>query len=114
MKALAKSLSELVIKEDEILNSLDVVSLFINTPIDKALEVNKEILEKNQKWKEVTNLEIADVNELLEFTQTTTYFQFRGQIYRQKIGAAIGNPVSSFVGDIYVEYLEQTQLQRCH
>ena len=104
---MAESLSELVIEEDEIRNSHDVEPLFTNTLIDKALEVIKERLEKDQKWK-VTNLEIANVIELLEFTLTTTYLQFKGQIYRQKFGAAMGSPVTPLVADIHKEYLEQT------
>ena len=49
LKELVKSLSTLVIEEEKILNSHNVVSLFTNTPIDKALEVIQERLEKNQQ-----------------------------------------------------------------
>ncbi len=109
-KDLAQSLSELVIQEDEILNSHDVVSIFTNTPIEKALEIIKDRLQKDQTWKEVSNLEIMDIIELLEFVLTTTYFRFRGQLYCQTFGAAMGSPVSPLVADIYMEYLEQTAI----
>ena len=36
---LVETLSGMVLGSDEILNSHDVVSLFTNTPVDKALEV---------------------------------------------------------------------------
>ena len=35
-------------------------------------------------------LEEDDILELLEFVLTTTYFAFRGEIYRQKFGTAMG------------------------
>jgi hypothetical protein len=107
---LAESLSDFTIEEDEILNSHDVVSLFTNTPVDKALEIIKERLMSDNSWREVTKLEVDDVIELLEFTLTTTYFRFRGQIYHQKFGTAMGSPVSPLVADIYMEYLEQTAI----
>ena len=56
-------------------------------------------------------LVIEDVVELLQFTLTTTYFRFRGQLYRQKFGAAMGSPVSPLVADIYMEHLEQTAIE---
>ena len=34
-----------------------------------------------------------DIMELLEFVLNTTYFSFRGQIYQQKFGTAMGSPV---------------------
>lgn len=75
-----------------------------------TLDVITERLRSDNSWREVTKLEVEDVIELLEFTLTTTYFRFRGQIYRQKFGTAMGSPVSPLVADIYMEYLEQTAI----
>jgi len=55
-------------------------------------------------------LDVDDVMELLEFILTTTYFCFRCQIYRQKIGTAMGSPVSPLVANLFMEYLEQKLL----
>ena len=38
---------------------------------------------------------------------TTTYFQFRGIIYQQKFGTAMGSPVSPIVANLFMEWLEQ-------
>jgi len=72
-KHLANELVVVTIDNDEILNSHDVVSLFTNTPVDKALDVITERLQKDSAWKRTTQLGIDDIIELLEFVLTTTY-----------------------------------------
>ena len=52
-------------------------------------------------------LEKDDILELLEFVLTTTYFAFRGEIYRQKFGTAMGSPVSPLVANMFMEQLER-------
>ena len=48
--------------------------------------------------------------ERLEFVLTTTYFIFRGEIYQQRFGTAMGNPVSPIVVNLYMEYVEKEVL----
>ena len=43
----------------------------------------------------------------MKFILTTTYFTFRGTIYKQKFGAAMGSPVSLLTANIFMEWLEQ-------
>ena len=57
----------------------DMVSLFTNTPIPQ----------------------IIDIIELLEFILNTTYFSFRGQIYQQMFGTAMGSLASPIVEQYY-------------
>ena len=45
--------------------------------------------------------------ELTEFILTTTYMTYRGQIYNQKSGTAMGSPVSPVIANIVMEHLEQ-------
>ena len=54
-----------------------------------------------------TNLESDDLVQLLDFILTTTYFTFRGKIYRQLFGTAMGSPVSPIAATIFMEALEQ-------
>ncbi|XP_072028349.1 uncharacterized protein [Amphiura filiformis] len=111
-KHLAEELAELVIEEDEILNSYDVVSLFTNTPIDQVLDIVKHRLEKESLLRVYNketgfNLTSEDVVKLLDSILTTTYFTFRGKIYRQLFGTAMGSPVSPIATNIFMEALEQ-------
>ncbi|XP_072020422.1 uncharacterized protein [Amphiura filiformis] len=106
-KQLAEELTGVLIDDGDIFNSHDVVSLFTNTPIDKTLEIDRDRLIKDTTLPERTRLNATDIMELLEFILTTTYFSFRGNIYRQKFGAAMGSPVSAIVANLYMEWLEQ-------
>ena len=109
-KNLAEELEKVVIDEADILNSHDVVSLFTNTPIDQVLDIVKDRLEKEDILKEYNkeqgfNLESEDVVQLLQFILTTTYFTFRGKIFRQLFGTAMGSPVSPIAANIFMEAL---------
>ena len=106
-KHLAEDMAEVFIEEGEIFNSHDVVSLFTNTPIKESLDVIKNRLQNDKDLKQRTLLLVDDVIELLRFVLTTTYFLFRGKIYKQRFGAAMGSPVSPVVANLYMEFLEE-------
>ena len=105
-KHLEDDLPKLTIEDGNIFNSHDVVSLFTNTPIDKTLEIIRERLENDNTLKQRTRLDIDDIMELLEFVLTT----FRGKVYKQKFGAAMGSPCSAIIANIFMEWLEQRAL----
>ena len=109
-KDLSEEMAKVLIQEGDIFISHDVVSLFTNVPIDKALEIIQERLQNDPTLKEQTNLHPTDIIKLLEFILTTTYFKFRGNIYQQKFGAAMGSPVSAIVANLFMEFLEQSAI----
>ena len=94
----------------EWLSSYDVSALFTSVPVDPALNIIKDLLEKDHTLKERTVLTVSDIILLLEFCLKNTYFSFQGQFYEQVEGAAIGAPVSPIVANLYMEYLEQKAL----
>ena len=102
-RQLAEDLTGVMIEDNDIFNSHDVVALFTNTPIDKTLEIIKTKLEKDNTLKNRTKLNTEDIMELLRFVLTTTYFTFRGVIYKQKFGAAMGSPVSPIIANLFME-----------
>jgi hypothetical protein len=108
-KDLADCMGTLYIKQDEVLVSHDVVSLFTNTPIQSTLEIVKRRLEEDEELSDRTNLEVSDITELLigVCLTTTTYFTFRNEVYKQVFGAAMGSPVSPVVAEFFMEELER-------
>ena len=85
-------------------------ALFTSVPIDPALNIIKDLLDKDNTLKERTVMEVGDIILLLAFCLKNTYFSFQGQFYEQVEGAAMGSPVSPIVANLYMEYLEQKAL----
>ena len=106
-KQLAGEMKTVKLEEDDMFVSHDVVSLFTNTPIPQSIEIISNNLKKDKTLKKRTLLTPEDIVELLEFVLTTTYFMFRGQVYQQKFGTAMGSPVSPIVANLFMEDLEQ-------
>ena len=94
----------------ECLSSYDVSALFTSVPIDPALNIIKDLLDKDNTLKERTVMEVGNIILLLEFCLKNTYFSFQGQFYEQVEGAAMGSPVSPIVANLYMDYLEQKAL----
>ena len=94
----------------ECLSSYGVSAQFTSFPVDPALKVIKDLLEKDSTLKERTVLTVEDIIQLLEFCLKNTYFSFQGQFYEQVEGAAMGSPVSPIVANLYMEYSEQKPL----
>ena len=92
------------------LSSYDVSALFTSVPIDHALNIIKDLLDKDNALKERTVMEVGDIILLLEFCLKNTYFSFQGQFYELDEGAAMGSPVSPIVANLYMEYLEHKAL----
>ena len=112
-KELAKDLAQMKLEDDEKLVSFDVVSLFTKVPIPQAMDIVEKKLE-DTKLAERTNLEVDDIIQLLKFLCSTTYLSFKGIIYEQKFGMAIGSPVSPILANLFMEDFEQRAIRtRC-
>ena len=107
---LAESLQDLQIPPGRKLLSFDVSALFTSVPVDKALEVIRSRLVKDQTLKKRCELTVDQLTQLLEFCLNTTYFVYDGTFYQQTHGAAMGSPVSPIVCNIYMEDFEDIAL----
>ena len=105
-KQLARDLGSILIEEDEVIASHDVVSLFTNIPVPETIAVIRRKLEEDTGLKKRTNLDVDDIIELLDLILNTTYFTFQDVFYKQVTGSAMGSPVSSVVAEFCMEWLE--------
>ena len=98
------------IKEDEIMVSFDVVSLFTNVPIQESIQIIQLLLQRDEELENRTELSVERVSNLLELCLSSRYFCYRGFFYTQKEGAAMGSPVSPIIANLYMEFFEEMAL----
>lgn len=93
------------IPNNYIIISLDVVSLYTNTPINLVLN----IIEK--KWNEIKKFTDIPLKEFLIATEKclkSTYFLYENKIYKQIEGCAMGSAISCVAAQMVLEELENT------
>ena len=100
----------LTLQLGECLSSYDVTSLFTSVPIDPALNIIKDLLEKDEKLNDRTVLSVQNIIDLLGFCLHNTYFSFQNKFYEQVEGAPVGSPVSPIVANLYMECFERKGL----
>ena len=84
-------------KDEYLMVSFDIVSLYTMIPIDEAIDVMKTI----------TDDETID---LLKLCLKSSFFSFKGTIYEQTHGVAMGSPLSPIIANIYMEHFEKKAL----
>ena len=90
--------------------SFDIVSLFTKVPVDLAAKVARERLTADQSLADRTALSANEIVSLLEFCLGATYLSYRGEMFQQVFGTAMGSPVSVTVANLVMEDVEQTAL----
>ena len=101
----------LTLQLGECLTSYDVTLLFTSVPIDPALNIIKDLLEKDEKFNDRPVLSVQDIIELLGFFLHNSYFSFQNKFYEQVEGAAMGSLVSPIVANLFVEHFERKALR---
>ena len=100
--------------KEEIMISFDVVSLFTCVPTDLAIQVARHRLENDASLPERTNLSVDDIVNLLSLCLEATFLSFRGKVYQQVHGTAMGSPVSMVVANLVMEDVEERALATFH
>ena len=101
-------MKEVRVEEDEELVSFDVVALYPSVPQEEAIEIVRQELFADE---ELENVSAENVVRLLKICVGKTYFTFRGKIYEQVDGLAIGAPTSGFLADIFMNKLEKEAME---
>lgn len=100
---LKEKLSNQEIKEEEILISYDVISLFTNISTTLAIRI---ILKKWDLIKTQTTMSRSQFQKILEFCLIeNNYFKYNSDLYRQSYGMPMGNPLSPTIADIVLDDL---------
>lgn len=97
------------IGDNEILISLDVVSLFTNIPIDLIMKG----IDKRWQWiKMATNISLDQFKHAIESVLNSTSFCFDGVYYEQIFGVPMGSPLSPVLADLVMEDLESECIKK--
>jgi len=92
--------------DNYILISLDIISLYTNTPVDFALF----LIQKNWNLiEEPIDLELFEI--IFNFLTTNNYFSFQNQFYKQTFGFGMGNCLSPVCADIVVLNIQNIVLK---
>ena len=90
------------LRRSEALVSFDIVSLFPNVPVDRAIGFLEEwLLDKGVGVERTT-----DLINLTRLCMDHNDFQFRGVFYRMLHGTAMGNSLSPFLAEVFLSRLE--------
>ena len=105
-----EQVKQLILAPGECLSSYDVSALFTSVPVDPAIGVVKDLLEKDPTLKDRTVLPVKAIILLLEFCLKNMYFSVKDQFYEQVKGAAMDSQVSPIVANLHMEHFEQKAL----
>ena len=92
----------------ECLSSYEVSALFTSVPVDPALQVIKDLLEKRCHPQGKNSTPCGKHHSTIRLCLKNMYFSFQGQFYEQVNGAAMVSPVSpivaNFIYGVCMEY----------
>ncbi|XP_075162990.1 uncharacterized protein LOC142235613 [Haematobia irritans] len=100
---LKQKLKSVILEDDDIIVSFDVVSLFTNIPTHLAI---KNIMDKWEILKKNTTIPKLTFLKILNFClKDNNYFMYSGKVYQQTYGMPMGNPLSPTIADIVLDTL---------
>ena len=104
-------LSELKLRPEQCLISLDVESLFTNVPIASTINI---ILNAVYEHSTIPppNIQKQVLEQLLHICTSETPFKHNGQVYKQINGVSMGSPLGPTFADFYMSYVENYLLSQ--
>ena len=98
------------ISSEEVMVSFDVKSLFTSIPVNLALTITKDRLQRDQNLAERSYLSVDNILKLSDFVLNQNYFKYDGDHYKQIFGCAMGSPISPVLADLVMEEIEETAI----
>ena len=106
------TLENIKLPRNVILATLDVVSMYTNTPHNEALDECQLAYEQaTQDYYDIPKISSTSMRKLIELILTRNCFEFNDQYYIQKIGCAMGSQASPEICDIVLHTLEKSIIQ---
>ena len=112
-KTIVEQVKQIKLEPGECLSSYDVSPLFTSVLIDPALNIIKDLLDKDTTLKERTVMEVSDIILLLEFCLKNTYLSFQDQFYEQGWGCCHGFPSQPHCGQSLHGVLRTKSSKHC-
>ena len=107
-------IKDVVIEEDDILVSFDVVSLFTSVPVDCTSKCIFDLLVVDDSLSTHTQLNAHDIKTGLEICSNSTVFSFQNVLYRQTFDIPMGSCIAPIVANIFKEHIEKAALTTFH
>jgi hypothetical protein len=107
---LKEELNRIEINENCRLASLDVIGLYPNIPIEKALECIRSRLREDSTLEGRTDWSIENIMKLLEICLITYFKTIDGRIWKQTDGCPIGKSISGEIAEIYMNQFEEENI----
>ena len=98
-----KRLKEFEIREEDLCMSFDIVSLFTNVPLEETISIIA-----NNMYPDDANIKERSSMMILLKSATGGIFTHRGQLYQQKDGVSMGNPLAPTLANYFLGYLEKS------
>jgi len=101
-----KDLREIPSNKDLCVASFDVQNMYTNIPTDQLAEIINILCHHNN----IGPQQRLELLQLCNVVLSQNYFTFLSSTYVQNTGVAMGAPTSSVFSEIYLQFLEHTQL----
>ena len=95
---------------EEVMVCFDVKSLFTSIPVDLALTITKERLQRDQNLAERSYHFVDNILKLSDFVLNHNYFKYNGDHCKRIFGCAMGSPISPVLADLVMEEIENTAI----
>ena len=92
------------------MGNLDVDFLFTNIPLEETIDICLNTLFENMKKVGLSKIEFK---KLLSLATKETYFLFKGKLYKQAEGVAMGSPLGLSLANAFLVHFEKKWLQNC-